>query len=136
MVKKIIIFLGFLAILAAGFSFFVNPETEADKKALAQKIQEIFQEQQSLAKNLNQLLQEQKFAQAKDLVPILKENHLKLLSLHQQLDQLDQDSDWQNRKEILNNNLDFFEKIETCLSFYPEQVEVFQDCQKQITKPN
>jgi hypothetical protein len=132
--KKIIILLGFLAILAAGFSFFVTPKAESNKKLLTQEIQEVFQKQQILAQDLNQLLQKQEFSQAKDLVPVLKENHLKLLSLHQQLDELDPDNNWQSKEEILNNNLDFFEKIETCLNFYPEQMEVFQNCQKQITQ--
>lgn len=130
--KKIIIFLGFLAILSAGFSFFLTPKVESNKKALEKEIEEIFSQQQSLVQRLSQLLQTQKFEEAKQLISPLKENNLKLITLHQQLDLVDKNNDLKNEEGTLENNLIFFEKIEACLNLYPEEKEAFQNCQKEM----
>lgn len=130
--KKITIFLGCLAIVAACFSFLITSDDEGNKKTLLKKMEEIFAQQQSLTQELSQLLKEKKFKQAKPLIPTLKENNLELLSLEQQLNQLVKNHDSQNKEIVLKNNFEFLEKIEACLNFYPDEKEKFQDCQEEI----
>ncbi len=135
LVKKIIILTGMVIIIGSLLSIFSPLKPRIDEQKTEEKIQELLNQQESFAHQVEQLHQEKKYEEIKNLILELQENNQKLLGFNQVLI----DEVWGKEKENLEERQKSFlfdsqllERIKTCLDFYPQNLEEFDQCQKEI----
>jgi len=88
-----------------------------------------------LSKEIDDLRQKEKIEEAEKKVEKIEENLNKALKLNQTLinkGPKDQKNELLKRKEILESTLIIFKEIEKCMNFYPENMDAFNGCQKEI----
>jgi len=133
--KKLIIIVVTILISSLLLNFFVPVKTKIDQEKIETEIQALLKEQEESSKQIDELQQEEKIEEATEKVEKIKENINKVLELNQTLinnTSKNQRGNLLKRQEILETGLIIFNEIEECMSFYPDNMDSFNSCQKEI----
>jgi len=131
------IFISFFAVLTTTLllSLFVPAKSKINQEKIEAEIKQILSEQGETAFQMEEFKKQNQVEQVIDKLPLLKKNVTKALDLNQQLINFATGNHKQElleREKILKNNLAVFEKMQECASFYPNDKNSFNDCQKQV----
>ena len=133
--KKIsIIGFGFLVFTIA-LSLLIPGREKIDQEKIEAKIQFLLKEQEELSKQAKELQQKGKIKETEEKVQKIEENLNRALEFNQILinkGSENQKKELLKRKEILKAALTIFKEIEKCMSFYPDNIDTFNNCQKEI----
>ncbi|HUV47321.1 MAG TPA: hypothetical protein VMW29_04250 [Candidatus Bathyarchaeia archaeon] len=135
--KKIIII--FFAVLGTTLllSLFVPVKSRICQDTIETEIKQLLSEQEKIAGQMEEFKNQNQVEQVIGQIPLLKKNIVRAIELNQQLISLASGNRKQElfeREKILKDNLNVFEKMEECASFYPSDKNYFNQCQKQVDK--
>ena len=133
--KKLIIIVSAILISRLLLNFFVPVKAKIDQEKIEIEINTLLKEQEESSKQIDELQQEEKIEEAAEKVEKIKENINKVLELNQALinnASKNQRESLLKRQEILETSLTIFNEIEKCISFYPDNMDSFNSCQKEI----